>query len=29
MRQDTYYAPKTEAYTTMAKAAECFADYFL
>jgi hypothetical protein len=29
MRQDSYYAPKTEAYSAMAKAAEYFADYFL
>lgn len=29
MRQDQYYAPKTEAYSAMAKAAEYFADFFL
>jgi len=29
MRQDQYYAPKTEAYSAMAKAAEYFGDYLL
>ncbi len=29
MKQDTYYAPKAEATSAMAKATEYFAEYFL